>query len=128
LDKMPNVIFTGSKKISELPAYVAYSDCTLIPFQCNTLTKSIYPLKINEYLAAGKPVVTTNFSHDINDFKDVAYLADSHEEFLKQIEKSLAEDSPERQKLRIKVAEQNSWKARVGTFWELIKKHSGSPA
>lgn len=126
LDKMPNVIFTGSKKISELPAYVAYSDCTLIPFQCNTLTKSIYPLKINEYLAAGKPVVTTNFSDDILDFKEVAYVANTHDEFLKMIGISLSEDSPERQKLRIKVAEQNSWTARVNTFWELIEKHSGS--
>lgn len=126
LDKMPNVIFTGAKKISELPAYVAYSDCTLIPFQCNTLTKSIYPLKINEYLAAGKPVVTTNFSEDISEFSEVAYSANTHEEFLALIQKSLAEDSPERQKLRIKVAEQNSWTARVKTFWELIEKHSGS--
>lgn len=128
LDKMPNVIFTGSKKINELPAYVAYSDCTLIPFQCNTLTKSIYPLKINEYLAVGKPVVTTNFSDDIAEFKEVAYIANGHDEFLSLIEKSLQEDSPERQNLRIKVAEQNSWKARVKTFWQLIEKHSGSPA
>ncbi len=126
LDKMQNVIFTGAKKISELPAYVAYSDCTLIPFQCNTLTKSIYPLKINEYLAAGKPVVTTNFSDDIQDFKEVAYVTNTHEQFLEMIEKSLLEDSPEKQKLRIKVAEQNSWTARVETFWQLIEKHSGS--
>lgn len=125
LTQMPNVIFTGAKKINELPAYVAYADCTLIPFQINRLTKSIYPLKINEYLAAGKPVVTTNFSDDIQEFKEVAYVADSREEFVGMIKKSLAEDSPEKQNLRIKVAERNSWTARVETFWELVEKHSG---
>jgi len=121
LDKMPNVIFTGSKKMSELPAYVAHSDCSLIPFQCNTLTKSIYPLKINEYLAAGKPVVVTNFSEDITDFKEVAYVATSHEEFLKFIEKSMQEDSPKSQELRIKAAEGNSWTGRVEMFWKIVE-------
>ena len=125
LDKMPNVIFTGAKKISELPAYVSHSDCTLIPFQCNTLTKSIYPLKINEYLAAGKPVVVTDFSEDILEFSDVAYIANDHEEFLKMIEKSMQEDSPQKQQMRIKVAEANSWKGRVKLFWEIVGKHLG---
>jgi len=123
LDKMPNVVFTGAKKMDELPAYVAHADCTLIPFQCNTLTKSIYPLKINEYLAAGKPVVTTKFSDDILEFHEVAYLAGGHEEFLKMIEKSMQEDSPQRQQLRIKVAEQNSWKGRAWLFWETVGKY-----
>lgn len=123
LDKMSNVIFAGPRKLNELPAYVAHSDCTLIPFQCNTLTKSIYPLKINEYLAAGKPVVVTGFSEDLNDFREVVYIAGSHEEFLKLIEKSLQEDSPKLQELRIKVAEGNSWTGRVMMFWEIVRKH-----
>ena len=57
LDKMPNVVFAGPRKITELPNYLQYFDCVLIPFRKNTLTRSIYPLKINEYLAAGKPVI-----------------------------------------------------------------------
>ncbi len=120
LDKMPNVIFTGPKKLSELPPYVAHADCTTIPFQCNILTKSIYPLKINEYLAAGKPVVTTAFSEDITDFNDVVYIASSHDDFIAMIEKSLAENSSELEKSRIKVAEGNSWKARVQAFWNIV--------
>jgi teichuronic acid biosynthesis glycosyltransferase TuaH len=43
LDKLSNVVFTGRKKIEELPAYMRYSDCCIIPFLCNQLTKSIYP-------------------------------------------------------------------------------------
>jgi teichuronic acid biosynthesis glycosyltransferase TuaH len=69
LDTMPNVIFAGARKITELPYYLQYFDCVLIPFRKNTLTRSIYPLKINEYLAAGKPVIATHFSEDIYTFR-----------------------------------------------------------
>src|SRR5690606_26999899 len=65
LNKMPNIITTGPKSIYDLPAYLKYIDCAIIPFLCNELTKSIYPLKINEYLAAGRPVVSTSFSEDL---------------------------------------------------------------
>ncbi|MGO8056082.1 glycosyltransferase, partial [Rhizobium leguminosarum] len=65
LDKLPNVLFVGPKHITQLANYLQYFDCVLIPFRKNTLTKSIYPLKINEYLAAGKAVIATHFSEDI---------------------------------------------------------------
>jgi hypothetical protein len=78
-------------------------------------------LKINEYLAAGKPVVVTNFSEDLTDFKEVVSIASSHEEFLRFIEKSMQEDSPKSQELRIKAAEGNSWTGRVEMFWEIVK-------
>jgi Glycosyltransferase len=96
LDTMPNVIFAGARKITELPYYLQYFDCVLIPFRKNTLTRSIYPLKINEYLAAGKPVIATHFSEDIYTFRDVAYVTDTHEEFIQAIDKAIAENSEEK--------------------------------
>jgi glycosyltransferase involved in cell wall biosynthesis len=122
LDKMPNVIFAGPRKITELPNYLQYFDCVIIPFKKNTLTKSIYPLKINEYLAAGKPVIATHFSDDIYTFRDVAYVVDSYEEFLKTIDQSIAENSEERRQARMKVASTNTWTARVAQFWNIIEK------
>jgi glycosyltransferase involved in cell wall biosynthesis len=120
LDKMPNVIFAGPRKISELPNYLQYFDCVLIPFRKNTLTRSIYPLKINEYLAAGKPVIATHFSEDIYTFRDVAYVVDSHEEFLTAIDRAIAEDDEHRKQARLQVAAQNTWEARVAQFWNII--------
>jgi glycosyltransferase involved in cell wall biosynthesis len=120
LDKMPNVVFAGPRKITELPAYLQYFDCVIIPFKKTTLTKSIYPLKINEYLAAGKPVIATNFSEDIYTFKDIAYVVDSHEEFLQTIDKAIAENNEDRRRARMQVAEQNTWSARVEQFWNII--------
>src|SRR4030095_14581691 len=92
LDQRRNVMFTGCKDIAELPAYLKYSHCCIIPFLCNQLTRSIYPLKINEYLSAGKPVVTTNFSEDIATFARVAYVIKTHQEFLTAIGRALAEN------------------------------------
>lgn len=121
LDKMPNVIFAGPRKITELPNYLQYFDCVLIPFRKTTLTKSIYPLKINEYLSAGKPVIATHFSEDIYSFSNVAYVVDSDEEFIHAIDKAIAEDNAERRKARILVADQNTWVARVEQFWDIIE-------
>jgi Glycosyltransferase len=120
LDTMPNVIFAGARKITELPYYLQYFDCVLIPFRKNTLTRSIYPLKINEYLAAGKPVIATHFSEDIYTFRDVAYVTDTHEEFIQAIDKAIAENSEEKKNARMRVAAQNTWEARVRQFWDII--------
>jgi teichuronic acid biosynthesis glycosyltransferase TuaH len=122
LDKMPNVIFVGPKKITELPSFLQYMDCVIIPFKINTLTKSIYPLKINEYLAAGKPIVATHFSEDIYSFKNVAYIAEDHDEFLKYITIAIEENNSAKIAERTKVAEQNTWESKVREFWELIVK------
>ncbi|MFZ6011975.1 MAG: glycosyltransferase [Bacteroidota bacterium] len=126
LDKMPNVIFTGRKDISELPAYLKYSDCCIIPFLCNQLTRSIYPLKINEYLSAGKPVVTTNFSEDIFNFKGIAFVANNREEFLTQIDIAVESDTPEKQKERINFSASNNWDARAEQFIEMVNSFQKS--
>lgn len=120
LDRFKNIIFTNGKKIEELPAYLQNIDCAIIPFRCNKLTKSIYPLKINEYLAGGKPVVTTNFSEDIRLFKKVVYIAENHEQFVDLINIAINEDNSELAKNRIRVANENSWQARVEQFWEIV--------
>ncbi len=122
LDKMPNVIMTGGKHIRELPKYLQFFDVTIIPFLKNTLTASIYPLKINEYLATGKPVVSTDFSEDIRDFRDVIYLSKNREEFINLINKAIGEDSVDRMDARIKKASENTWTKRVEQFWEIVNE------
>lgn len=123
LDKMPNVILTGGKHIRELPAFLQHFDVTIIPFLKNKLTASIYPLKINEYLAAGKPVVATNFSEDIFSFADVVYIADDEKAFLQAINKAIAENSAELIEKRVQTAKQNTWTERVKQFWSIVDEH-----
>jgi hypothetical protein len=113
-------VFAGSRRLDELPALLQHMDCALIPFRCNTLTRSIYPLKINEYLAAGKPVVSTAFSDDIRTFAPVIYLAEDHAGFLRRIDEALAEQNPELEQRRVEVARSNNWTARIEQLWKEI--------
>ncbi|MEO6040155.1 MAG: glycosyltransferase [Saprospiraceae bacterium] len=122
LDELPNVVLAGSRRLDELPPLMQYMDCVLIPFRCNTLTKSIYPLKINEYLAAGKAVVSTSFSDDIRGFADCIYLAEDAPTFISQIKTALEEDHQALVQQRIKVADTNTWTARIGQLWEIVEK------
>lgn len=123
LDKMPNVILTGGKHIRELPAFLQHFDVAIIPFLKNKLTASIYPLKINEYLAAGKPVIATNFSEDIRSFADVVYIAENEENFVQSIDRAIAENSAELIEQRVLTAKQNTWTERVKQFWEIVDQH-----
>ncbi len=122
LHAVDNITFIGPKNISELPSYLHYMDCALMPFKCNALTKSIYPLKINEYLAGGKAVVTTNFSPDLDRFEQVVYKADDHATFLNYIEEAMRDDNQPRKEARIQASVDNSWENRIQLFWKLIEE------
>lgn len=120
LTKMQNVVFAGAKKLHELPSYLQYFDCCIIPYKVNKLTASIYPLKINEYLAAGKPVVATHFSDDIFSFRDHAFIAETHDQFLRMIDVAIEGNNIEKKVARMEAANANSWQKRVEEFWEII--------
>lgn len=122
LDKMKNVLFVGAKQITEIPNYSQCFDCTIVPFVKSKFTQNIYPLKINEYLAAGLPVISSNFSNDIKSFHHVAYIEDTHDGFLHAIRSAIRENTPERVKERMRVAAQNSLTARAEKFWEILGK------
>ncbi|NVJ46274.1 MAG: glycosyltransferase [Cytophagia bacterium] len=120
LPQLPkNVKFLGALNQSSLPEKIQNFEAGLIPFVKNKLTEAIYPLKINEYLAMGKPVVASNFS-DLSDFSKVAEIVDSKEEFLKAIKKSIKYNSRIKTQKRIDFAKQNSWEKRAKEFAKAI--------
>ena len=69
----------------QLPDYLNYFQVTIVPFQINDHTKGNNLLKFHDYLAMGKPVVTTNIG-GAEDLKDVVRIADTPAAFLSQIE------------------------------------------
>lgn len=114
-----NIVHIPPKEQHLLPAYLQHFDCLIIPFIKNRLTAAIYPLKLNEYLATGKPVVTTNFSEDLKEFQAMIYTAENADEFNSSIDKALQENSVVKD-MRITAAAQNSWENRCKTLLAFI--------
>lgn len=115
-----NIVYIGLKPMSELPVYAKYMDCTIIPFRRNGFTQSIYPLKINEYLAAGRPVVVTPFSDEMEDFRGIVEVAETREQFIDAINRALATNTPQKEAQRMQYAKANSWQHRASRFWEIF--------
>jgi teichuronic acid biosynthesis glycosyltransferase TuaH len=115
-NEMPsNVFFLGARPQSEIPNIATKWDVCIIPFVKNQLTKAIYPLKINEYLAMGKPVVTTDFS-DLSDFKQLISITKTNKDFISATKKELRYNNRMKIQKRIKFSLQNSWESRAESF------------
>ena len=121
LSAYANVQFIPPHQPAELPALLARIHAAMIPFVCNPHTYTIYPLKINEYLAAGLPVVSTPFSL-LNDFDGVIELAASPAEFAEALRRALSDTSPQRIQARIAMAKANAWPKRAEEFEAVINQ------
>ncbi|WNG39205.1 glycosyltransferase family 1 protein [Archangium violaceum] len=94
LPRRPNLHFLGGKLYTELPAYLAGWDVALLPFARNESTRFISPTKTPEYLAAGKPVVSTSIRDVVRPYGELGLvrIADTPEDFVRACEAALAED------------------------------------
>lgn len=121
LSKFDNVSFFKSVKAEEVPALLAKYDLGIIPYKMNEVNKNIYPLKINEYLAVGVPVVMTAFA-DLTDFANVVKAAESKELFKEYITNELKNDNDNLIIERIDFARLTSWEGRAVEFGNALKK------
>jgi glycosyltransferase involved in cell wall biosynthesis len=92
LPQNKNIHYLGQKSYDELPAYLSGWDIALIPFMLNDSTKFISPTKTPEYLAAGKPVVSTAIRDVINPYANqkLVHIGHTAEDFIKAIELELS--------------------------------------
>lgn len=125
LKKKENVTFVGSKLPKELPNYIASFDVGIIPFVKNEFTKNIYPLKINEYLAGGVGVVSTNFAV-LTEFENMAIITDEHSLFVKAILENSQNQGEEVKEERQEMAKQNSWENRGDLLAKIIYDYQDS--
>jgi glycosyltransferase involved in cell wall biosynthesis len=119
LRALPNVHLLGRKSYASLPNYLKGLDLTLIPFKINELTLGVNPVKLYEYLAAGKPVVSSDLP-EVRPFQPAVAVYRNQPEFLKKMEEELATDSPYKVAERLRLAEENSWQARAAVIEEEI--------
>jgi glycosyltransferase involved in cell wall biosynthesis len=111
LQGLENVHLLGEIPYAELPAYLHAFNVAAIPFKKNPLTDATNPVKMFEYLSAGKPVVATDLD-ELRQYSDLVRLARTSEQWLEALESALADDAPERIRQRLDFARDNTWERR----------------
>jgi UDP-galactopyranose mutase len=118
----PNIHYLGPKPYANLPEYLAGWDVALLPFAQNAATRFISPTKTPEYLAAGKPVVSTPIRDVIRPYgvRGLVKIADSAGAFVQAIETALTESASERQREADAFLTQTSWDGTWTRMYRLI--------
>lgn len=124
LYKIPNIHFIGPIAYEEVPQIINGFDLAIIPFKKDKVSNTIFPIKLFEYLSAGKAVIASDFNDDLKDFTGdvVDYCADAAS-FTMKINETLNNDSPEKIAARKELAKQNTWEKRSEMIAEIIYTH-----
>jgi glycosyltransferase involved in cell wall biosynthesis len=107
-----NVRMLGQKPYKQIPHYGKCFDVAIMPWRQNRWIQACNPIKLKEYLALGKPVVSTPFP-ELQKYLEVIYQARNPEEFAKCIKHALAEDNPDRVAARRKKVQISTWDSKV---------------
>lgn len=125
LEACDRVYFVGEKPYPAIPQYLHYADVCLIPFLTHGVTESESPIKLFDYLASGKPIVSTAIP-GVKDFSEVIFIARNHDDFCAKVECALREDDALLSQRRQELAQKNSWEKRVQQIWTLINSQVAS--
>lgn len=112
LADLANVHFVGLQPYADMPRYVRAFDVCLVPFIPNEATESMDLVKVYEYLASGRPIVSTPVAEMVR-YGRYLRLAATPQEFLAQLDAALTEHDPAAVAARVAMARLNSWDARV---------------
>ena len=111
LKAMDNITLVGEIPYLELTKYLYSFDVCIMPFKVNELTYATNPVKVYEYLASGKPVVSTLLPEVVM-MGNVVYTAKDLKEFIKKIKDAIENDSKIKQQARINFSKSNDWQSR----------------
>ncbi|MEP6915375.1 MAG: glycosyltransferase family 1 protein [Acidobacteriota bacterium] len=119
-----NLHYLGPKDYLELPDYISGWDVALLPFARNEATRFISPTKTPEYLAAGRPVVSTSIRDVVHPYGDLglAKIADTPADFVAAIAAALAEPEEPRQRAASVFLARMSWDATWEGMWDLVEE------
>ena len=110
--ELPNVRSMGRLPLEEVPGVVAGADACLMPYRVDAFGDALFPLKLVEYLAAGKPVVSTPI-RAARDFGELVELGANADEFAAALAAAVEDDSEERRRGRIRRVESFSLDRRL---------------
>ena len=119
LPRHTNIHWLGQRPYDALPQYVRGFDVCLMPFALNAATEFINPTKTLEYMAAGKPILSTAVADVVRNFAPIVRVAESADAFVRQAEDALAPDA-DRIAQGIALASASSWESIVAAMDRLV--------
>ena len=122
LSDLTNVVFTGEVPYATLPYYLYAFDVSLLPFKVIPLTLATNPVKVYEYLAAGKPVVSVDLP-EMTQFEDLVWRAGSHQQFVAHVGRALEPASVDAAVVarRQAFSAEQTWLHRAREFTEALE-------
>jgi glycosyltransferase involved in cell wall biosynthesis len=127
----PRIALLGFRPYESIPGYLCAFDCCILPFRMNRLTAAVNPIKLREYLAAGRPTVAVPLPA-VTEYADVVELAHSPAEFAQSVRRLLGpgSDTPaarEQRRARVRDASWDNVAAQIlPTLRALVSERGGS--
>lgn len=113
LGRLPNVHLLGKIPYEKIPALCVGFDVCMLQWKMTEWIYSCNPLKMMEYMASGKPIVSVPIQEVVDNYSHLVSVAHNKEEFCKAIVYELQNDTPERSNRRVEIAKQHSWNNHV---------------
>ncbi|AWH86568.1 glycosyltransferase family 1 protein [Flavobacterium album] len=125
LPRLDNIHYLGMKGYNELPAYLKAFAIAMMPFALNDATKFISPTKTLEYMAAGKPIISTAIRDVVRDYKNCVPIVATPQEFAAAIDEAIkGHQNPFISNKYKLILENTSWDATANKMNELIKENA----
>ncbi|MEW6158996.1 MAG: glycosyltransferase, partial [Verrucomicrobiota bacterium] len=121
LPRRPHLYWLGRRDYAQLPNYAKAFDVCLMPFALNEATEYINPTKALEYMATGRPIVSTAIADVVSNFSAAVQIARSHEEFIQKCAQSLAQPDRVAIERGLLLARDNQWESIVAKLEQHIE-------
>lgn len=122
LAKAENIHYLGMKDYDDLPNYLKAMNITMMPFALNDATRFISPTKTLEYMAAGKPIISTAIKDVVRHYSDCISIVNSAEEFKDAVTKIKNHSEEKRNKKYENILQKTSWDNTASEMIKLIKE------
>jgi glycosyltransferase involved in cell wall biosynthesis len=126
LDELPNVQLAGRLLAEEIPPLLARAGVCLMPYRQHAFNDAVFPVKLVEYLAAGKPIVSTPI-HAVREFGDLVTVAGDPDSFARAIVAAAQNDSDAARHKRIERARSFSWDSRMDQLQNAVEAAARKP-
>jgi glycosyltransferase involved in cell wall biosynthesis len=127
IPRRKNIHYTGRVDYERIPSLCRYFDVCLIPFRPGELADTVNPLKLYEYFALGKPVVSYRMK-ELEPYADLLYLAEGQGDFLEKVIMALDEENADLIAKRKEVARLNDWSIKAKILQDILSELPPSPS